>query len=54
MKENISVSVRLRPMNNKEINRNEKEVVTFYNNKVLIDEKSVGMNSSKNPFSNWG
>lgn len=52
MKENISVSVRLRPLNSKERNRNEKEVVSFYKNKVLVDEKNIGIGSGKNPFSN--
>lgn len=37
MKENISVSVRLRPLNDKEVKRNEKEVVKFYKNKVLVN-----------------
>lgn len=37
MKENISVSVRLRPLNDKEIKRNEKETVKFYKNKVLVN-----------------
>ena len=40
-KENISVSVRLRPLNAKEIKRKEKGVIKIENNSVVIDLKSV-------------
>lgn len=51
MKENISVSVRLRPLNEKEVRRNEKEVVSFFKNKVIIDNKTVlGYQKTLSPF----
>ena len=41
IKENISVSIRLRPLNRKEIKRKEKEVIQIEKNSVVIDLKSV-------------